>query len=244
MSVRIGCCGFATAQERYYKLFPLVEIQQTFYEPPRTATALRWRASAPTEFAFTIKAWQLITHAAVSPTYRRLKTKLGGTEKPLCGGFQPTWLVWDAWLKTREIALALQAKAIVFQCPASFAPTPENRRNLRQFFERVRTEEKQAESDDPLLAWEPRGGWTDADIMPLCEELRLVHCVDPFQRSPVTRRIFYFRLHGIGGYSYRYADADLSRLQAMTERFEEGYCLFNNVFMLDDARRFQERLGK
>ncbi len=47
-----------------------------FYEPPRDGTMRRWRAQAPIDFEFTIKAWQLITHDALSPTYRRLRSPL------------------------------------------------------------------------------------------------------------------------------------------------------------------------
>ena len=46
----------------YFETFPLVEVQQTFYEPPAPRTLLRWREQAPDSFEFTMKAWQLITH--------------------------------------------------------------------------------------------------------------------------------------------------------------------------------------
>ena len=70
--VKVGCCGFGMARARYAALFPVVEVQQTFYQPPRVATAARWRAAAPPPFVFSVKAWQLITHEPASPTYRRL----------------------------------------------------------------------------------------------------------------------------------------------------------------------------
>src|ERR671929_9964 len=56
----------------YVREFRVVEVQQTFYEPPRDATLLRWRRQAPLRFEFTLKAWQLVTHEASSPTYLRL----------------------------------------------------------------------------------------------------------------------------------------------------------------------------
>jgi uncharacterized protein YecE (DUF72 family) len=63
-AVKVGCCGFAGSQGRCFRDFRLVEVQQTFYEPPRVTTAERWRAKAPADFEFTLKAWQLITHEA------------------------------------------------------------------------------------------------------------------------------------------------------------------------------------
>lgn len=55
----------------YFKQFKLVEVQQTFYKLPKLETALKWRGTAPSDFEFTLKASQLITHPAASLTYRR-----------------------------------------------------------------------------------------------------------------------------------------------------------------------------
>jgi hypothetical protein len=41
--ILVGCSGFPCARSEYYRSFPLVEIQQTFYKLPRLQTALRWR---------------------------------------------------------------------------------------------------------------------------------------------------------------------------------------------------------
>src|SRR5512134_2608231 len=60
--MKVGCCGFVVAQRQYYRLFELIEIQQTFYRLPRLETAAKWRDAAPDGFEFTIKASQLITH--------------------------------------------------------------------------------------------------------------------------------------------------------------------------------------
>ena len=74
--IKVGCCGFSMAQQDYFQRYHLIEIQQTFYQPPQLRTAEKWRASAPRQFEFTLKAWQLITHEPSSPTYRRLKKKI------------------------------------------------------------------------------------------------------------------------------------------------------------------------
>ena len=69
--VRVGCCGFPQPLGRYARTFPAVEVQQTFYHPPLPETLKKWRALVPAEFEFTLKAWQLITHEASSPTCSR-----------------------------------------------------------------------------------------------------------------------------------------------------------------------------
>src|SRR5688500_17744034 len=67
--VKVGLCGFTIAIADYPRSFPVVEVQQTFYQPSADAVLRRWRDSVPEGFEFTIKAWQLVTHAANSPTY-------------------------------------------------------------------------------------------------------------------------------------------------------------------------------
>jgi uncharacterized protein YecE (DUF72 family) len=235
--IHIGCCGFVKSQAAYFQHFRLIEIQQTFYKPPLPKTALRWREEAPPAFAFALKAWQLITHPRHSPTYARAGIDIPEPAQGRYGSFRPTAEVMAAWERSLEIALALEAAVVVFQCPASFRPTPQNKDNMRAFF-------GQARREGLTFAWEPRGDWPDADIAALCRELDLVHAVDPFKRAPVTAGLAYFRLHGIDGYDYhyRYSDDDLARLEEACRPFAESYVLFNTASMWDDALRFQGRL--
>ncbi|MDQ6706608.1 MAG: DUF72 domain-containing protein [Acidobacteriota bacterium] len=240
MQCFVGCCGWSEARANYFAHFPIVEVQRTFYEPPSVALATKWREAAPVSFQFCVKAWQLITHRISSPTYRRLKTKLSATERDLVGGFQPTEQVRLAWERTADIARALQARVILFQCPASFEPNPENLRHLRTFFSEIDRERFR-------LAWEPRGQWPLDLVQGICAEYDLVHCVDPFAGESAFRRPVYWRLHGRTGYSYRYSDEELDQLRAMlTEADQESgapsYVFFNNIWMRDDALRFQARL--
>ena len=52
-SLKIGLCGFTIGAATYAKRFPVVEVQQTFYEPPAKLTMARWRHTAPDAFEFT-----------------------------------------------------------------------------------------------------------------------------------------------------------------------------------------------
>ncbi len=69
LRVKVGCCGFPGGMKKYFSQFRLVEVQQTFYKMPRLKTAQKWRQEAPSDFEFTLKAWQLITHSPTSATY-------------------------------------------------------------------------------------------------------------------------------------------------------------------------------
>ena len=235
MGLHVGCCGFPKARSRYWERFRAVEVQKTFYQPPRIETLRRWRAEAPPGAAFTLKAWQLVTHPASSPTYRRLSRPVPPEARGRCGLFRPTPEVWAAWEATRAAARALEAEVILFQCPARFTPTREHVENLRRFFGSV-------DRGPFRLAWEPRGAWPPDLVARLCAEFGLVHAVDPFAGASATPALLYYRLHGRGGYRYRYTDGDLEELAALC-RGKDGFVLFNNMAMWDDAARFLEVLS-
>lgn len=233
MQIKIGCCGFPVARDKYFNYFSVVELQQTFYQPPKLETAMKWRKEAPGEFEFTLKAWQLITHPPTSPTYRKLTQMLPEKKLKNYGFFKPTDEVFSAWQKTEEIAKALNSKLILFQCPASFKPTEENKRHLKKFFSSIKR-------NDFYFAWEPRGKWPKEEIINLCKDLGLVHCVDPFKDKPLYGKIIYFRLHGKEGYKYKYTDDDFKNLIKKIKRKVNCYIMFNNVYMFEDALKFSK----
>ena len=230
-----GSCGFGRRQAEVYRDLQAVEIQQTFYRPVAVDVARRWRAAAPADFLFCVKASQFITHPASSPTYRRAGKTIPTDAAPTYGGFQDTPAVDDGWHATLAVADALRAKAIVFQCPVSFGPSEEHVASLYRFFETAKT--------SAIRAWEPRGAWANHVIEKICEDLGLVHAVDPFGREPATYGLAYFRLHGSppgpAMYRYSYTDADLGTLRATCQEYDDALVLFNNLTMHDDARRFR-----
>ncbi len=236
-SIKIGCCGFRSARSEYYALLPAVEVQHTFYQPPQVTTLERWRAEAPPDFTFTVKAWQLITHQASSPTYRRLKRELTDTEKDEAGSFRASKIVREAWTVTHACARALDAQAVLFQCPASFRATPTNIARLRKFFLKLKPARATFN-----LCWEPRGDWPRELVRELCAEFALWHVVDPFAARTVTPERCYYRLHGRKGWRYEYEDGELEELYAMLpqEQGATAYVFFNNIKMIEDAVRFKK----
>lgn len=227
---KIGTCGFGLNKESYARAFSCIEIQHTFYQPPQLKTLERWRAELPPDFEFTLKAWQLITHDARSPTYRRLKRKLSETERQEAGFFRKTEIVKQAWETTLASAKALRAKTLLFQCPASFKQSAENIANLNRFFSSIDRQELN-------LCWEPRGEWDDAIVNSLCMSLQLWHVVDPLVRKTTTPNSCYFRLHGRGGWRYQYETGELEELAASLPK-KETYVFFNNSKMTEDALKF------
>jgi uncharacterized protein YecE (DUF72 family) len=236
--IKVGLCGFTMSALRYPHYFSVVEVQQTFYQPPATTVIERWRGQMPGSFEFTVKAWMLVTHLATSPTYRRLRRPLDAAEAAGAGAFQDSAIVDEGWKVSLEAARILRANKILFQCPASFLPTPEHLDNMRRFFTRI---ERPA---GMRLLFEPRGpAWT-ADVMrPLVAELDLVHVVDPFVGRTVSTDLTYFRLHGITGSRHVYTQGELRRLAVTLPDDRDAYVLFNNIPRVNDAERFKLMLG-
>jgi uncharacterized protein YecE (DUF72 family) len=231
-SIKTGCCGFPVVKEKYAGRFQVVEVQQTFYQPPKISTLQAWRALVPDEFEFTVKTWQIITHTAKSPTYRRLKTKLIEEEYVQCGAFQNSPIVQCAWETTRACANALSASLVLFQCPASFTPTPQNISQMRGFFSSI-------ERGNLKLLWEPRGNWPEGLVLSLCQELDLIHVVDPFLARSVTKDFIYLRLHGGKDFKHVFSDEELQTVARLIPTGTPAYVMFNNINMWEDARRFQ-----
>ena len=236
MQLKLGMCGFTIGAAAYYKQFPVVEVQQTFYDPPAVATLERWRAQAPAEFEFTMKAWQVITHFGTSRTYRRLRSPFDETARAEAGGFRSTPTVMAAWQTTLKCASILRATAILFQCPASFRATDENVQSMRTFFRDIER------PDGVRLLWEPRGAWPDDLVLGLCRDLGLIHAVDPFIRPSLTPELIYWRLHGNKSHYANYTDEELQQIRDWLplQTDAEAYVLFNNIPRTKDIKRFRE----
>ncbi len=236
--MKLGMCGFTIGAAAYFKKFTVVEVQQTFYDPPPIETIEKWRAQAPPGFEFTMKAWQVITHRGTSRTYRRLRRAFSERERSEAGAFRVNATTLAAWRTTLEAARGLRATAILFQCPPSFRPTEENASAMREF---VRTIER---PPGVRLLWEPRGAWPDALIISLCRELDLVHAVDPFIRPSLTPELLYWRLHGNKSHYANYTDDELRQIIAWlpSDSSVDAYVMFNNIPRVVDVKRFRELL--
>lgn len=224
--IKVGCCGFPVAAEKYQSIFRLVEVNSTFYRYLKPSTAQKWRKTAPQSFEFTVKAHRDVTH----------KHKLKAVQSCL-----------DAFNRVRQTCENLNARVLLLQTPASFGP--DRLRDAMRFFKTI-------DRGDVALVWETRGErWNQSKTrMRLSQVLReamVSHVTDPLQAAPAfTTEIAYFRLHGAGErmYYYQYSDNELRSLQRSLQPFLEAgkdvYVLFNNLSMFEDAQRFQHFLAK
>ena len=239
MATKLGMCGFTIGASAYFKQVPVVEVQQTFYDPPPLATIEKWRAQAPTDFEFTMKAWQVITHLGTSRTYRRLRRPFTDRERAEAGAFRLNATTRAAWATTLEACRALRATAILFQCPASFRATDENVAAMRRFLISIER------PSGVRLLWEPRGPWPDELVLSLCRDLGLVHAVDPFIRPSLTPELLYWRLHGNKSHYANYTDDELRQIIAWLpdDSDTDAYVMFNNIPRVKDVKRFRELLS-
>ena len=237
--MKLGMCGFTIGAAAYFKQFRVVEVQQTFYDPPPADTLRKWRVQAPANFEFTMKAWQVITHRGTSRTYRRLRRPFGAEQLEDAGAFRRNATTLGAWDETLLAARELRATAILLQCPASFRATDENIASMRDFLCNV---ERPRELS---LMWEPRGPWPDDVVRGLCRELSLVHAVDPFVRPSLTPELVYWRLHGNRSHWANYEDDELRQIiDWLPDDDIDAYVLFNNIPRVKDVRRFRELLSQ
>lgn len=240
MKIHVGCCGwgffrpkvffgknwkeqFKSVLQAYASLFSLVEVNSTFYRLPKLATATKWFKEAKEKnkkFRFTVKCSKIVTHEDKFSSKRSV----------------------DAFESILEISKALKSDIILIQTPASFKAEEYNIKNLVNFLSRFR---KQAIN----IAWEPRGkSWKEEIVKEICKKANIIHCVDPFRNSPQyfsTKKIAYFRLHGLGKptmYNYKFSKNELTKLKKIISNLnaKEVYVLFNNIFMYENALEFKE----
>jgi uncharacterized protein YecE (DUF72 family) len=240
--VRVGTAGLPSgvARASYFEHLDLLETDVTFFEPPREVALRRWRTEAPAGCAFSALAWQLVTHPAGSPGYPRLGAPLPPETAAQVGDFRDTPAVRAAWQRTLAATRALGAEVVLFQTPASFAPTEPNRTALRRFFGEVATDR-----GDLVLAWEPAGLWEPAQASTLANELGLVYALDPLQLEvpPPDEPMAYFRLHGLGIYRGKLGDDLLELLADMVDGYDRAWVVFANVEKYGDAQRFHRLLA-
>jgi len=158
------------------KFFNTVEINSSFYGPPRRQVAKAWidRVVASVNFRFTAKLWKGFTHE---------RKTTADDERLFKDGMEPL-------LESGRLG------AILMQFPWSYRNEPENRIYLRRLRNRF--------ADFPLVVEVRHGSWSERDVLDEFAELGIGLCnIDQplFHRSVkpaaiATSGIGYVRLHG------------------------------------------------
>lgn len=211
----------------YAGLFPIVEINTTFYRLPPPARASDWARRTPGGFRFAAKFPGEITH----------DRRLVDAEAPL-----------EAFLKVvAPLQEAGKFVAALLQLPPSLPFEPAV---VRRFYELLPPEL-------PVAVEFREPSWLAPESLELLREFRLADVVVDEPGLPVrlevTGPFAYVRWHGHGRpvwYDYTYSPEELAawapRVQALAERSGAVYGFFNNHFRGDaalNATQFREALG-
>jgi uncharacterized protein YecE (DUF72 family) len=235
--IYVGTCGFSESIKKYFSDFNTVEIQQTFYKILDVKLLHKWRKMAKEDFIFNFKVFQGITHPYTSRTWKRSNIDVSKFKEKV-GYLKPTKEVFEFWNKMVEYAEILKTKVIVIQLPESFKNIKENWENAEKFFRNI-------ERKDFEIGVELRG-WSEDDIKKFCNKFDVIDVCDLNQRLPtITRKISYFRLHGSYkngkiNYYHQYNDDEMREMKEKIKKLKskEIFAYFNNVFMLNDSKRF------
>ncbi|MBZ5500455.1 MAG: DUF72 domain-containing protein [Acidobacteriia bacterium] len=214
------------------EFFDTVEINSSFYAPPRSRDATAWarRVRNNPRFRFTAKAWQKLSHDREEATEASIAA--------------------DCEVVRRSLAPLAEAGilgALLVQFPWSFRHTEENLAYLESLFRRLA---------GYRLALEVRhGSWDREEFYAFLRESDVAFCnvdqpvigdsMEPSGR--VTSRLGYLRLHGRNyrtwfekdagrdeRYDYLYTKAEIKevsgRLRIMKQEADETYAITNNHF--------------
>jgi uncharacterized protein YecE (DUF72 family) len=212
--------------------FDTVEINSSFYAPPRAADAARWaaRVHRNPRFRFTAKAWQRLTHERRDPTDAGLDADCESVRRSLA-----------------PIAEAGLLGAVLLQFPWSFRCVTENMAYLELLFSRLK--------GWPLVLEVRHASWNEDQVFALLREWKVAFCnIDQpvIGRSlkpgaVVTAPVGYFRLHGRNyenwfkedagrdaRYDYLYTKEEIRELSGLIRKVrnqaEVTYAITNNHF--------------
>jgi uncharacterized protein YecE (DUF72 family) len=157
------------------RYFDTVEINTSFYNPPRPEVVKEWvRQIEGKDFQFTAKLWQRFTHDRNATPEDERVYKLG----------------------IAPLAEANRLGAVLLQFPWSFKNDPENRQYLTALCQRFR--------EYPLILEVRHSSWNKPEILEMLAELSVGFCnidqpiigrsIKPTQH--ITAPVGYFRLHG------------------------------------------------
>jgi uncharacterized protein YecE (DUF72 family) len=207
----------ASDKLRYFsRLFPIVEVNSTFYRLPPTSVAASWVRRTPSGFKFAAKFPQTITH----------DLRLVGTEEEL-----------HRFLAVLEpIRTAGKFAAALLQLPPSLPFEPGITRSFYETLPR----------DLPVAVEFRERSWLEPPSLELLREFGLAYVVLDGPHLPaqleVTAPFAYIRWHGRGSplwYDYTYSHAELEpwvpRVRELAERASIVYGFFNNHFRGDAA---------
>ncbi|HWP08389.1 MAG TPA: DUF72 domain-containing protein, partial [Polyangiaceae bacterium] len=135
---------------------------------------------------------------------------------------------------TRQAAVALGARFIVLRTPASAGPSARTRAKLARMKELL-------DGAAGGIAWEPRGMWTDEEVVEVAGELGVTLVRDLAEQDPAPGPLVYTRLLALGR-NARLGSGAIERVSERLAEAEEAYIVIEGDGGAGIAKRLRASL--
>jgi uncharacterized protein YecE (DUF72 family) len=198
----------------YSELFNFVEVNYTFYKYPQSRLVESWRRTVPTDFAFSVRCHQDLTHRI---------------------GFVPTNQANEIFLQMQHYCKILNSTFLVLETPPAYSINKENVKNVKDFFSQLNTQGLR-------LVWEYRAP-INQTVIDLMQNFEIIQCVDLSKQNPCCNLdITYSRLFGKGMHNiYQFTDDELAEIDQKAEQTHSKTIVlsYHGARMNTDAARFK-----
>lgn len=137
---------------------------------------------------------------------------------------------------TRHAAETVGARWLLLRTPASAGPSARTRARLARLVE-------QLAGAAGGIAWEPRGAWTDEEVVEVASELELALVRDLAEQDPPPSPVVYTRLLALGRNS-RLGSGAIERVAERLEGVEEAFIVIEGEGGAGVAKRLRQALGE
>lgn len=133
--------------------------------------------------------------------------------------------------KVREAAEVLGARFILVRTPSSVAPSARTRAKLTRLVEALR-------GAATSIAWEPRGIWSEQEMLAISQALDVVVVRDLAEQDPLPSDVVYTRLLALGRNS-RVGSGALERVGDRIEDAAEAFVIIEGQGAVNAAKRLR-----
>ncbi|HTQ08377.1 MAG TPA: DUF72 domain-containing protein [Polyangiaceae bacterium] len=137
---------------------------------------------------------------------------------------------------TRRAAETIGARFLLLRTPASAGPSARTRARLARLAQELA-------GAAAALAWEPRGAWTDEEVVEVASELELTLVRDLAEQEPPPSPVVYTRLLALGRNS-RLGSGAIERVAERLEGVEEAFIVIEGEGGAGVAKRLRQAVGE
>jgi len=199
----------------YSEVFNFVEVNYTFYEYPDVRLVEGWRKTVPSDFTFSVRCHQDLTHKI---------------------GLKPVDEAYGVLGQMVTYCRLLDSPFLVLETPASYVMDESAVGSARDFF-------ASASLHGVRLVWEIRAPVTEQAV-DLMKNYNIIHCLDISKVKPVDwSDVGYSRLFGKGQHNiYQFTDNELLEINrnASESKAKVVILSYHGARMNTDALRFKQ----